>query len=41
MLWIAVEDKNFYQHHGVDLFGIMRAVVNHLRQRKLAEGGST
>lgn len=38
---IAVEDKNFYQHHGVDMVGILRAVVTNLRQRRVAEGGST
>ncbi|MGZ8261872.1 MAG: transglycosylase domain-containing protein, partial [Methylotenera sp.] len=31
---IAIEDRRFYQHHGVDLKGVIRAVVTNL------EGGS-
>lgn len=30
--FIAVEDKNFYQHKGVDFLGIARSIVNNLRQ---------
>ena len=30
--FIAVEDKNFYQHKGVDFFGIARSIVNNLKQ---------
>ncbi|MGR6836091.1 transglycosylase domain-containing protein [Syntrophomonas erecta] len=38
---IAVEDKNFYHHHGVDIAGILRAVFVNLKERKIAAGGST
>ncbi|WP_287130391.1 transglycosylase domain-containing protein [Candidatus Cyanaurora vandensis] len=38
---IASEDRRFYEHNGVDLAGIGRAVVNNFRQGELAEGGST
>jgi 1A family penicillin-binding protein len=38
---IAVEDKNFRQHHGVDISGILRAMFTNLRYRKIVEGGST
>jgi len=38
---IAIEDHNFYDHHGVDLVGIGRALLNNLREGRLAEGGST
>ncbi len=38
---IASEDTRFYRHHGVDVFGIARAVVANLRARALVEGGST
>jgi len=38
---IAVEDKNFRQHHGVDIGGILRAMYINLRSRKIVEGGST
>lgn len=38
---IAVEDKNFYRHHGVDIIGIFRAVVVNIKAGKVVEGGST
>ncbi len=38
--FIAVEDKNFWTHRGVDLLAIMRAVYNDLRNRPL-QGAST
>lgn len=37
---VAIEDKNFYHHHGVDLTGILRAAFNNLSGKRL-EGGST
>lgn len=44
LAFIAAEDKNFYQHKGIDIFGIARAVVENLRNmgsgRSLV-GGST
>lgn len=38
---IAVEDKNFYRHHGLDLRGVMRALWVNIKARKVVEGGST
>ncbi len=38
---VAVEDQRFYEHGGVDLIAILRAVWNDLRSFSLAEGGST
>ncbi|WP_064429258.1 penicillin-binding protein 1A [Rickettsia sp. Tenjiku01] len=42
--FIAAEDKNFYNHPGVDLFGIVRAaflnISNYLHHRRM-EGAST
>ena len=37
---LAMEDRNFYSHHGFDLRGIARAVVNVIRGRGI-QGGST
>lgn len=37
---IAIEDKNFYHHHGLDLTGIIRAAINTFSGKRL-EGGST
>ena len=38
---VAVEDRRFYEHPGVDPIGLARAVVRDVRSRSLAEGGST
>ncbi|HQM15608.1 MAG TPA: PBP1A family penicillin-binding protein [Candidatus Woesebacteria bacterium] len=37
---IAIEDKRFYQHFGVDLEGVVRAVIKNLKHDR-QEGGST
>jgi membrane peptidoglycan carboxypeptidase len=37
---VAVEDNRFYQHHGVDVHGLARALVTDL-EGKSVEGGST
>ena len=39
--FIAIEDRRFYSHHGVDPIGIARAVVANLLRRGLSQGGST
>lgn len=38
---VAIEDRRFYQHGGIDPVGIMRAVVADVRARKFVQGGST
>jgi penicillin-binding protein 1A len=38
---IATEDRKFYQHSGVDLKGILRAVISDIRAGKFVEGAST
>jgi penicillin-binding protein 1A len=38
---IAVEDRRFYQHGGVDYEGILRAAWRDLNKGKVVEGGST
>ncbi|MCX6807134.1 MAG: PBP1A family penicillin-binding protein [Candidatus Berkelbacteria bacterium] len=39
---IAVEDKNFYKHFGIDFSGIARATINNLSHgRNRIQGGST
>ena len=38
---LAVEDKRFYSHPGIDLIAIGRAVVNDIRAGAYVEGGST
>ena len=38
---IATEDRRFFAHHGVDIWGITRAMVRNIRAGRLVEGGST
>jgi penicillin-binding protein 1A len=38
---IAIEDRRFYEHRGVDAEGVLRAVVNNLEAGRIVEGGST
>jgi penicillin-binding protein 1A len=39
--FIAIEDRRFYSHHGIDPFGILRAAVANILHRGVAQGGST
>lgn len=39
--FVAVEDRRFYKHHGVDLYGTTRAMVSHFILRRPLQGGST
>jgi penicillin-binding protein 1A len=39
--FIAIEDRKFYSHWGVDLFGIARAVISNVRHGRRVQGGST
>ncbi len=38
---LAAEDAHFYEHHGVDLWGILRALYQNVRHGDIREGGST
>lgn len=38
---VAIEDRRFFQHHGVDFRAILRAVWNDLTGGKQLQGGST
>jgi penicillin-binding protein 1A len=39
--FVAIEDRRFYSHWGLDPFGILRAVARNLTRRGGMEGGST
>lgn len=39
--FLAIEDRRFYKHWGVDPVGIARAMVKNILARRLVEGGST
>ena len=39
--FIAIEDRRFYSHYGVDPFGIGRALLANVLHRSVSQGGST
>jgi len=39
--FVAIEDRRFYSHHGVDPFGVARAVLANILHRGVSQGGST
>ena len=38
---VAIEDKRFWQHQGIDLYGISRAVYQNVVGRDMSQGAST
>ena len=38
---VAIEDRRYWEHDGIDLRGIGRALIADIRQQKVVEGGST
>jgi penicillin-binding protein 1A len=39
--FIAIEDRRFYHHFGIDPWGILRAAVTNVLHRGVSQGGST
>jgi penicillin-binding protein 1A len=39
--FIAIEDRRFYSHYGVDPYGILRAAVTNILHHGVSQGGST
>lgn len=39
--FVAIEDRRFYSHYGLDPIGITRAMVRNLSSRGVSQGGST
>jgi penicillin-binding protein 1A len=39
--FVAIEDRRFYEHYGVDPYGIARALFANVLHRGVAQGGST
>lgn len=39
--FIAIEDKRFYQHNGLDYKGLFRAAINNIKNFSFKEGAST
>jgi penicillin-binding protein 1A len=38
---VAIEDRRFYEHRGIDLRGMLRAIWADMRHSKVVQGGST
>lgn len=38
---VSIEDKRFYEHFGVDIYSIGRALLSNLENKKIIGGGST
>jgi penicillin-binding protein 1A len=38
---LAIEDRRFFDHYGLDLRGVLRAMLSNLRSARFAQGGST
>ncbi len=38
---LATEDRRFYEHHGIDVLGTARALVENLRANAVVQGGSS
>ena len=39
--FVAIEDKRFYSHNGVDVKGVLRAFINNIKSFSFKEGAST
>ncbi len=38
---VAEEDNRFFEHHGVDYWGVLRAAISNYRQGRIKQGAST
>lgn len=38
---IDTEDHRFYEHNGIDIISIFRAVITNIKEKEIKEGGST
>lgn len=39
--FLAVEDRRFYQHRGIDFIGLVRATIRNVYAHRIVQGGST
>jgi penicillin-binding protein 1B len=38
---LSIEDRRFFEHRGLDLFGVMRALLRNAGDERIGQGGST
>lgn len=38
---VATEDRRFFEHYGIDVFGLLRAMFENVRANTVVQGGST
>jgi penicillin-binding protein 1A len=38
---LATEDRRFYSHFGIDIFGLTRAMIANIKAKRIVQGGST
>ena len=38
---VAIEDRRFYSHHGIDVYSLVRAMITNLYAKEITGGGST
>ena len=38
---LATEDRRFFEHYGIDVFGTMRAIATNVQANEVVQGGST
>src|SRR4029450_12702779 len=38
---ISIEDRRFFEHHGLDIFGVARALIRNAGEERIGQGGSS
>ncbi|HEV2904166.1 MAG TPA: transglycosylase domain-containing protein, partial [Pyrinomonadaceae bacterium] len=37
----SIEDRRFFEHHGLDIFGVARALIRNAGDKRIGQGGSS
>jgi len=38
---VSIEDRRFFEHHGLDVFGVVRALIRNAGDERIGQGGSS
>jgi penicillin-binding protein 1B len=38
---VSIEDRRFFEHHGLDIFGVARALIRNAGEERIGQGGSS